>query len=189
MLAWGSFCIQHLFLNSKIEIILTWLTLKFLKVEKDFFKKHYIGKNFELLVWTPSSQTNYYCGLMRNQPHAFLILCVLWKIEVIIILLFCCMVELGRLGSTLLFLILNRMWCWTKNVHPNGHSLIWTNFHPYLPFLSLLIALSLMRWKRHMFWLQKKDIPHHDQQAPDSETNCKWNYEMKIEFTRIISSW
>ena len=23
MLAWGSFCIQHLFLNSKIEIILT----------------------------------------------------------------------------------------------------------------------------------------------------------------------
>ena len=161
MLAWGSFCIQHLFLNSKIEIILTWLTLKFLKVEKDFFKKHYIGKNFELLVWTPSSQTNYYCGLMRNKPHAFLILCVLWKIEVIIILLFCCMVEMAEriwcyfssggdlifsyiyipsLGSTLLFLILNRMRCWTKKISQKAipsSELISIHIYPSFPYLLL----------------------------------------------------
>ena len=149
---------------------------------------------------------------MRNKPHAFLILCVLWKIEVIIILLFCCMVEMAeriwcyfssggdfifsyiyigsKLGSTLLFLILNRMRCWTKKVPqmaiPSSPSeLISIHIYPSFPYLLLC-----PKWdERHMFWLRKKDIPHHDQQAPDSETNCKWNYEMKIEFTRIISSW
>ena len=120
---------------------------------------------------------------MRNQPHAFLILCVLWKIEVIIILLFCCMVELGRLGSTLLFLILNRMWCWTKNVHPNGHSLIWTNFYPYLPFLSLLIALSLMRWKTHVLTAKERYT------TPWSASAGFWNeLQMKLRDENWIYS-
>ena len=108
---------------------------------------------------------------MRNKPHAFLILCVLWKIEVIIILLLCCIVEmaeriwcyfssggilyfhistyLGRLGSTLLFLILNRMRCWTKNVPQMAipsSELISIHIYPsFLPFLTYCFVLNEMK--------------------------------------------